>query len=252
MVLNISNRNLTVIENGIYYFELSDYPRIKDYEMHNIITFINYERLHGRKTDIICDDENIIEAVNNATAHPDKYTLPHPKDAFIYHGTNIDAAQKILSCNRLLSATRVYGKTGEALAHERRNSLWNDPADYFEYIMFCWGDNPTGDYVVLSDNFPNAEDLEQGNFNPGVRFYFRLGDIMQHHGHIFDGYHAVKVKNEIILADYLHSCIVPEQYKHELINRIPEELTTRVHYLSQESLGISDWNDKVYNLVCTL
>lgn len=255
MILNISSQNLTVIRKGIYYFELSDYPRIKDYEWNNIIAFISYEKAHGRQTEIICEDNNVLSAVNRAASRLDgtEYIPPIVEgDEFFYHATNAIAAQKILSGGKLLSGINVYGKTGEELAIERRENGYYDPADFFEYIMFGWGDHLVGDYVVLSENFPSEEDLSKGNFNAGVRFYFRYKDIIRHPGHVFDGYHAIKVKDEIILSAYLYACIVPEQYKNKLENSISPELAVKVHYLSQKGIGISDWNDKVYDFVCKL
>lgn len=251
MIINISNYKATVFERGVYYFGLSDYPNITKKELNYVITFIKYEESYGRKTEIICNSEGILTIVNNAVARLDtdeNIVLPE-ENKFVYHGTDITATREILSSGKLLSATKVYGKTGAELAFEKRDSLWNDPADYFEYIMFCWGDSPTGDYVVLSDNFSSKEDLIKGNFNPGVRFYFKYKDIIKHPGHTFDGYHAVKIKDEIILSYYLHSCIVPEQYRNELRGQIPSELVSKVHFLSQNKLGISTWNKKVYDFV---
>lgn len=255
MILNISNRNLTVIRKGTYYFELSDYPRIKDYEWNNIVAFINYEKAHGRQTEVKCDENTVLSVVNNAAIRIDgtEYIPPIVEgDEFVYHATNVYATQKILSGGKLLSAVNVYGKTGEELAFEKRESDYYDPADYFEYIMFGWGDHLVGDYVVLSENFPSEEDLSNGNFNPGVRFYFRYKDIIRPPGHVFDGYHAIKVKDEIDLPDYLFACIVPEQYKREISNHVSPKLAVKVHYLSQKGLGLSDWNDKVYDFVCKL
>jgi hypothetical protein len=118
--------------------------------------------------------------------------------------------------------------------------------------MFCWGKNLTGDYVVLLGNFPSEGDLLKGNFNPGVRFYFRYDDIIRHPGHAFDGYHPMKVKEEIILTDYLYACIVPEQYKIKLDSRALPELVSKVHFLSQYGIGLTDWNEKVYDFVSKL
>lgn len=255
LILNISNKNLTVIRKGIYYFELSDYPRIKDYEWNNIIAFISYEKAHGRQTEIICEDNNVLTIVNNTANSLDGTEYFPPKvngDEFVYHATNVLAAQKILSGGRLLSAINVYGKTGEELTLQRREMGYYDPADYFEYIMFGWGDHLVGDYVVLSENWPSEEDLINGNFNAGVRFYFRYEDMVQHPGHVFDGFHAIKVKDEIILSDYLYACIVPEQYKNQIENHISPVLAMKVHYLPQKGLGIWDWNDRVYDFVCKL
>ena len=66
---------------------------------------------------------------------------------------------------------------------------------------------------------------------------------------MFDGYHCIKVKDEIVLSDYLHACIVPEQYKIELENLILPELAARVYYIPQNGLGICDWSEKVYDFV---
>jgi len=118
--------------------------------------------------------------------------------------------------------------------------------------MFCWGDNPTGDYVVLSENFPSEDDLSQGIFNAGIRFYFRYEDITRRPGLVFDGYHAIKVKEEIVVSDYLYACIVPEQYRIELSGHVPLELEARVYYLPQDKLGILEWNEKVYSFVSNI
>jgi hypothetical protein len=110
----------------------------------------------------------------------------------------------------------------------------------------------TGDYVVLSDISYCKDELEKGNYNAGIRFYFRYKDIIKHLGFIFDGYHPVKIKDEILLLDYLHSCIVPEQFKYELQEFIIPELIDKIHYLSQDNLKLSGWNDKVYNYINNL
>jgi hypothetical protein len=107
----------------------------------------------------------------------------------------------------------------------------------------------TGDYVVLSENFPSEDVLLKGHYDAGVRFYIRSDDVMRHPGYIFDGYHPAKVKDEIILNDYLFACIVPEQYKEELSDHILPELISKVHYLSQKSIGLLDWNKKVYAFI---
>jgi len=244
MILNISNHKPTVIERGVYYFNLSNYPHINTIELSKIHVFINYEKSYGRETEIICEDEAVIVAINNAAAH--KF-IPQAEDLFIYHATNLEAAQKILSTGKLLSATKAYKKTGEELAHEKRDSLWDDPPDYFEYIMFCWGSSMTGDYVVLSEESDGY--LVNGKFNAGVRFYFRYDDLIQHPRRAFDGYHPIKIKSEIVLNDYLHACIVPEQFMNELEDHIESPLVSRVHYLAQNEHKLSDWNEKVYDFV---
>ena len=251
MLLKIGNNQAGGIERGVYYFNIVDYPYISAIEMERISAFLKYEESYNRKTEIICEDDNILSAVNNAITRSDFYEKNYmPEEVeFVYHGTDIESACKILSDGKLLSAVKVYGKTGEELAYEKRESPWNDPADYFEYIMFCNGDDMTGDYLVLSDSFPGEDGLLKGSFNPCVRFYFRLKTLLQHPDFTFDGYHPAKIKDEIVLSDYLHSCIIPERYKNSISSQVCPELVGKVHYLSHDKLSLSDWNKMVYDFV---
>jgi hypothetical protein len=162
----------------------------------------------------------------------------------------LHSAKQILSSGKLLSATGVYGKSGEQLAFEKRDSLWNDPADYFEYIMFAWGNSDVGDYVVMSDNpiEEQGDEFFKRGSGAGIRFYFRFDDLLRHPGHVFDGYHPMKVHNEIVLSEYLHACIVPEQYG-ELRGFVMPELAERVFCLPQIGLSISEWTKKAYDFI---
>jgi len=254
LVINISKDQINLIERGVYHFGLSRYPNITKLELHKIIAFMRYEKSYGRETDIMCDDDDVLSTIKSAVDQVDtnEIILPLIENNFIYHATDLSSAMKILSDGRLLSAVKVYGKSSDELADEKSNSLWNDPADYFEYIMFCWGDNMTGDYVVLSDNFPSEDDIIKGNYNPGVRFYFCYDQIIKHPGHVFDGYHSIKIRDSIELIDYLFACIVPDQFKNELQHCVSPKMTDKIYYINQSSLGLSEWNDKVYNFVNSL
>lgn len=260
MIINISNQESSIIENGVYYFSPQKYPHLSDLELKNLLDFFAYEKLYGRQTEIVCESADVLIAVNNAVAHPETVadTLLPAKitgctdclhhgcfTEFVYHGTDLQAAQQILSGGRLLSAVKAYGKSGDALAYEKRDSPWNDPPDFFEYIMFCWGSCIVGGYVIMSDSSGAC-------FNPGVRFYFRYADLLRHPGHVFDGYHPIKVKDKILLYGYLYACIAPEQYKEDLENHVPPELAAKVHYLPQNGLGISEWSERVYEFVSKL
>ena len=257
MQVNIANHKATVIENGVYYFSLSNYPQITPLELKNLLHFIEYEKMHNRRTEIVCESESLMMTVNNAIVTPVIIVnMPLPDkiagcDAcsqkgclteFVYHATDIEATAKILSSGKLLSAVKAFGKTADELAYGKRDSLWNDPADFFEYIMFCWGNCVVGDYVVMSDT-PDSE------FAPGIRLYFRYKDLLRHPGHVFDGYHCIKVKDEIVLSDYLYACIVPEQQKSKLERSVLPELVEKVHYLPQNGLGIYDWSKQIYNFM---
>ena len=253
MILKIANDNRSIIKKGVYLFSLVEYPKIQEWEWNNILAFISYEKACGDQLEIICENGDILSAVQDAADKLDgREYIPPIADTieeFVYHATNVDAAQKILSSGKLLSATKVYGKTGEELVIERKANGWEDPAHFYEYVMFGWGTHLVGDYVVLSENFPCEEDFVNGNFDAGVRFYIRYEDIIKHKGHIFDGYHPIKVKDEISLFDYLFACIVPEQYKEQIEKHIPQELISKVHYLPQRGLSLQEWNNKVVECI---
>ena len=253
MTLEIVNDNESIIKNEIYRFSLRDYPQIQDWEWNNILAFLCYEKSQGTELEIVCENKDILSLVQNAFYQLEgtEY-IPPIADAieeFVYHATDVYDAQKILTDGKLLSATKVYKKTGEVIAFERRKCEWKDPADFYEYIMFGWGTHLVGDYVVLSENFTCEDDLLKGNFNAGVRFYIKYEDIIKHKGHTFDGYHPIKVKDEVALSDYLFACIVPEQYKKQIDNCISHELLPKVHYLTQKGLSLQKWNDKVVEYI---
>ena len=273
MQVNIAKHDCTIIWDGVYYFALSDYPHISPWELKKLLTFMDYEKRHGRQTEIICVDADILTAVNNTIAHPETVEnamLPVKitectackqygcLTEYVCHTAAVENAKKILSSGKLLSAVKAFGKTAEELVPDKRNGA-GDPADYFDYIMFAWGNCQAGDSLVTERNFvkihgrlPTQAEIDgenNKNLVAGVRFYFRYDDIIRHPGHVFDGYHPAKVKNELVLSDYLYACIVPEQYRSELENLIQPEIADRVYCLPQDGLGIWDWSEKVYEFV---
>ena len=124
MILKIANDDRSIIKKGVYLFSLVDYPKIQDWEWNNILAFISYEKACGDKLEIVCENDDILSAIQDAADKIDgKEYIPPIADAieeFVYHATNVAAAQKILSSGKLLSATKAYGKTGEELAIERK------------------------------------------------------------------------------------------------------------------------------------
>jgi len=71
MQINIANHEHPYVWDGVYGFALSDYPRITAWELKKLLAFIEYEKRYGRKTEIICEDKEILAAVNNAIAYPE-------------------------------------------------------------------------------------------------------------------------------------------------------------------------------------
>jgi hypothetical protein len=246
MILNIVNYPSDVIERSVYRLTLHDYPNISAFEMFNILHFIAYEEAYGRKTEIVCDDPSVIEIINNSKNEASFYDNKNNNiNPFVYHATGINSAKKILSGGKLLSAAKVYGKSGEQLAYEKMDSPWNDPADYFDYIMFGWGNAPVGDYVVMSER-PDEP------FVPGVRFYFKLSELINHPGCAFDGYHPIKIRDEIDLSLYLYACIIPCEYKPIVEQSVLSALIPKIYFVPHNGAEINEWNNRVYDYIMQL
>ncbi|MDD4295580.1 MAG: hypothetical protein PHC69_01310 [Ruminiclostridium sp.] len=64
MKVEITTNEITIQWDGIYYFALSDYPNISSWELKKLIAFMDYEKRHGRETEITCENANILAAVN--------------------------------------------------------------------------------------------------------------------------------------------------------------------------------------------
>jgi len=275
MKVNIAKHYGMIIWDGVYYYPLSNYPRITPWELKKLLAFVDYEKQHGRETEFICEDSTIMNAINDALVFPETVkdaTLPekliectHCKQRgcmtnFLCHASTIENAKSILSGGRLLSAVKLRGKTGAEIAASQLSATYDpqDPADYFEHIMLAWGNCPAVDNLVMQremlrkfNRLPTANDLENA-LEPGVRYYFRYNDILHHPGYVFDGYHPAKIKDELVLHDYLYACIAPAHRKEELAKYIPAKLASRVYFLEQDGLSLLDWAEKVYSFICGL
>ena len=75
MKVEIANHEYTIIWNGVYYFALSEYPLISDWELRKLVCFIQYEKSHGRDTEIVCNDKSIMAKASDAIAHPEKVIM---------------------------------------------------------------------------------------------------------------------------------------------------------------------------------
>lgn len=154
MLIKIGNFECTEVWNGVFYKKLSDYPQISDWEIRTIIEFIEYENKYGRECSLECEDDDLLNLINEKIADREAYlktpcpelltectACPYRKGCvtdYVCHTTSIDNAVKIFECGKLLSALNARKTTAQQLMNEKRNAA-NDPADYFEYIMFAWG-----------------------------------------------------------------------------------------------------------------
>ena len=154
MLIKVADFEFTEVWDNVLYKKLSAYPLISDWELRNIIEFIDYEKMHGRECAIECEDAELLAKINAGIADREKYikvsrpalitectACPYRKGCvteFVCHTTSLENAIKILETGNLLSALNARKVPVEQLMNEKRNAA-NDPADYFEYIMFSWG-----------------------------------------------------------------------------------------------------------------
>ena len=236
MLIKVGNFEFTEVWDGVFYKKLSDYPRISDWEIRNLIEFIEYEEQHGRLCEIECENSALL------------------KDGciteFVCHTSSAENAKKILNCGKLLSAVNARKQSAERLAEEKRNAA-NDPPDYFEYVMLGWGNCQAGDRLVTErklGRFPDEHDLSE-RFTPGVRFYFKYTELVKHPDAVFDGVLPMKVKNEIVLRDWVYAIVIPTEERENLERAIPADLRDRVVYLENDCKDIWEWSEKVYNTI---
>jgi hypothetical protein len=169
---------------------------------------------------------------------------------YVCHTSPVENAIKILECGRLLSPVLARKMSAAELQKEGRNAA-NDPEDYFDYIMFTWGNCQAGDRLVMErklGRFPDEKDLSTG-FTPGVRFFFRYDRLIQHPDAVFEGVLPLKIRNELVLKDWAEAVIVPETCRQAVETYVPEELKPKTHYLRSNCMDIWEWSEMVYEYV---
>ena len=262
MIIKIGQFDITECWDGVLYKKLSDYPRITDWEIQTILDFIRYEKSNGRECPIEAE-ESIIRAIERYKTEYENGVRISPPNRItectachkykgcmtdlVCHTSPLENAIKILDCGSLLSPVLARGISAKELQAEERNAA-NDPEDYFDYIMFAWGNCQSGDRLVTErklGRFPTEEDLEK-NFTPGVRFFFRYDELICHPNATFDGVLPLKVKDEVVLENRVSAIIVPEIYRNILEPHIKEALRSRIHYLNFDGEDIWEWSDKAY------
>lgn len=262
MLIRIGDFEFTEVWDGVFYKKLSRYPFVSDWEKRNIIEFVEYEAVHGRKCQIECENTDVLEEVALALNNRERFrnaprpalitectACPYRKGCvteFVCHTTSPENARKIIKCGSLLSAIKARNVSVEELMAESRNAA-RDPADYFDYIMLSWGNCQAGDRLVMErklGRFPNEEDLGK-DFSPGVRFYFRYEDLAKHPRRVFDGVLPMKVKDEIVLKDWLYAMVIPVGVELD----VPDWLKDRTVSIENDCRDIWDWSEKVYRTI---
>ncbi|MBO4418680.1 MAG: hypothetical protein J5789_02500 [Oscillospiraceae bacterium] len=266
MLIKIGQFEITECWDGVFYKAISSYPEITEWEMQNVLDFIRYEEGNGRSCRIEAED-SILRAIQAYREKECRRISPPARITectacpayrgcmtdYVCHTSSVENAVNILDCGSLLSPVRVRKMSGEELRRESRNAA-KDPADYFDYVMFAWGNCQAGDRLVMErklGRFPNERDLSV-DFTPGVRFFFRYDRLIRHPQATFDGVLPLKVKNEVVLKDWAAAIIAPDTSRTILEDHIPEELKPIVHFLPNDCSDIWDWSQKVYEFAKSL
>lgn len=268
MKIRIGQFDITECWDGVFYKKLSHYPNITVWEMQNVLDFVEYERSNGRACKIEADKAVIDSIENYRKTYQDGIRVPPPGKIeectacpkykgcltdYVCHTTSVENAVKIMDSGKLLSPVMARNTSADELAKESRNAA-NDPKDYFDYIMFAWGNCQAGDRLVMErklGRFPDERDLSTG-FVPGVRFYFRYDDLILHPGATFEGVLPLKIKKEVVLKDWISAIIVPSVYRHILETHISAQLKAKTHFIQNDCNNIWEWSEKAYEYVRAL
>ena len=266
MLKKIGDFECTEVWDSVFYKALSSYPHITNWEIRNILDFMKYEKNYGRECKIECENKTIIYRIENAIKNPTEYinisppnlitectACPYRKGCetkFVCHTTPPENAVKIFESGSLLSAVRARGIPAEQLMTESRNAA-HDPTDFFDYIMFSWGNCQAGDRLVMERKFnraPTEKDLSI-DFTPGIRFYFKYDEIIKHPNAVIDGFLPLKIKDELNLSEWVYAIIIPAMYKSYLETSISNSLKDKVIYVENDCKDIWDWSEKVYSII---
>ena len=266
MLIKIGDFECTEVWDGVFYKALSNYPYITKWEIKSILDFMEYEKSYARECRIECEDKGIIDYIRNAMQNPTEYknisrpnlitectACPYRKGcetAFVCHTTSVENTARIFESGRLLSAVKARGIPAEQLMTESRNAA-HDPEDFFDYIMFAWGNCQAGDRLVMErklNRFPSEEDLSV-NFTPGIRFYFKYDEIIKHPNAVRDGFLPLKIKDALNLSEWVYAIVIPIAHKSKLEPVIPSNLKHKVIYVENDCKDIWDWSEKVYRII---
>ena len=266
MKIKIGEFDFSETWDGVFYKKLSHYPNITEWEMQSIFDFIKYEETNGRDCEIEADEEIITRLKNYKDIYDSGNRVPAPTvitecracpkykgcmTDFVCHTAPLENAIKILECGRLLSPVLARKMTAKELKNEKRNAA-NDPEDYFDYICFSWGNCQAGDRLVMErklGRFPSEEDLKFPNFSPGIRFFFLYDKLKKHPGITYEGVLPFKIKNEVVLSDWVYSIIIPEEYRERIKSHVSKELDKSIFYVKNDCKDIWKWSEKVYKVI---
>lgn len=63
---------------------------------------------------------------------------------------------------------------------------------------------------------------------------------------VCDGVLPMKVKDEVVLAEWVHAIVIPEELRNSLADSVSANLADKVIYIKNDCKDIWDWSEKVY------
>lgn len=258
-------------------------PEPSDWELQHLNEYLLYEIYHDRRIVLWCANTQAYKSVRNSIKQFFRYEnmglsefvslklASQPERAkniplelthcqackekrcitdLVCHVASFTNAERILKSGVILSACKARNESGQDLALEKRNAA-GDPPDYFEYVMFTFGNCIAGDHLVMEralGRLPTQEELTE-EFKPGVRFYFRYIDLVGHSGFCSDGYHFCKVKNMLELEPYLVVAIAPEASRTRSLAADSLRLRERLSFVDRSNYrDLWSWSHKAYEV----
>lgn len=82
-----------------------------------------------------------------------------------------------------------------------------------------------------------------------MRFYFKYEELIKHPNACSDGVLPVKVRDELILAEWVYAIVIPTALQKDLESVIPDVLKDKIIYIENDCKDIWDWSEKVYCMV---
>ena len=79
-----------------------------------------------------------------------------------------------------------------------------------------------------------------------MRFFFRYADLIKHPNITYDGVLPFKIKNEVVLKDWVLAIVAPSTYKGLLEAHVSKELAAKVFFVDNDAKDIREWSEKVY------
>ena len=170
---------------------------------------------------------------------------------YVCHTAPVENAVNISKCGSLQVPVKWRGVSASGLNAEDRNAA-NDPEDYLDYVMFAWGGNcQAGDRLVMerkNEAFFYRGRLKCG-FHSGSKVLFKYDKIVTHPNATFEGVLPLKIKEEVMLSDWVDIIIIPSAEREAFEAIIPYELESRTFYLDNDCKDIRSWSEKVYEFV---